>query len=92
MNNFSFESKINEELTDNEKWVFDLDKLGGELSDLPYLAKDNDIIKVTGDDTVQITISKDLMKEIPSAKAIMYMIFRAIRSIVCPKCGGAPKA
>jgi hypothetical protein len=92
MNNFTFDSKLNDDLTDDINWVFDIDNLGGEMSHIPLMANDNDILKVTGDDSLQITISKEYSKQLPSAKKIMLMIFLAIRSIVCPKCGGVPKA
>ncbi len=89
---FSFESNINEDLTDDQNWVFNVNQLGGELSDLPLIAEDNDILTVTGDDSVQITIPKSQSKKFPSAKKIMLMIFLAIRTIVCPECGGVPNA
>ena len=73
-------------------WVFDINNLGGEMSDIPLIAKDNDIIKVIDSDSLEVTIPKEQSKQIPSAKKIMLMIFLAIRSIVCPKCGGVPKA
>ena len=92
MNNFSFDSRINEELTNNDDWVFDVNNLGGEMAEIPLIAKDNDIIKVIGDDSLQVTIPKSQSKTMPSAKKIMLMIFLAIRYIVCPKCGGVPKA
>ena len=92
MNNFTFDSKLNQELTNDDNWVFDINNLGGEMSDIPLIAKDNDIIKVIDSDSLEVTIPKEQSKQIPSAKKIMLMIFLAIRSIVCPKCGGVPKA
>lgn len=92
MNSFKFDSAVNKELTTNEAWVLDITNLGGEMSDIPAIAENNDIITVTGDNSIQVTIPKDQSKKFPSAKKIMLMIFLAIRYIVCPDCGGVPKA
>ena len=92
MNSFKFDSAVNEDLTNNEVWVLDITNLEGEMSDIPAIAENNDIITVTGDNSIQVTIPKDQSRRLPSAKKIMLMIFLAIRYIVCPDCGGVPKA
>ena len=89
MNNFSFSSSIDKELSNEKRMAVSLGNFRGELEGIALEAKKlspSKDLKVIDEDTIIIFVDQTRDGKIPSARKLFFLLCKLLKEIFCPEC------